>query len=157
MKTKIKVYMDGNNISKIVSDDSNFEIEVIKNNKSLDYKDIKTFEDACNYLDIDSSVLPDISMIDTSLQKSLISNYKLCIIYKAINKLNNWVPDYKDSSQYKYYPYFKVSGSGFGFSGTHFGYDGTVAFVGVRLCTYSIEVAKYIGMTFIKEYEDYLL
>ena len=54
MKTKIKVYTKNGVVSKIVSDNQNFEIEMIENGvqKSFGYTDIKTFEDACEKLNI---------------------------------------------------------------------------------------------------------
>ena len=125
------------------------------NKKSFNYKDIKSYEDACNKLELDPFVLPDISMIDQSLQKSIIANYKLCIIYKAIN--NGWVPDFTDSKQYKYYPWFRVLSSSLDFSFTDYNADDTGTIVGARLCTDTAVKAEYIGKQFKDIYQDYLL
>ena len=135
--------------------DENKLMEVLKGltsniSKFSSYKDITSFEDACEYLGIDSEDVYDESA-DT---KDEIAYKRLKVIYKAINKLNNWVVDYKNSNQYKYYPWFNVV-SGFSYSDCIC--DITFAYVGVRLCCGSREEAEYIGTTFTTEYKDYLL
>ena len=125
------------------------------NQKPFDYKDIKTFEDACEKIGINPLVLPDVSMIDISLQKSIIANYKLCIVYKAIN--NGWEPDFNNLNEHKYYPWFKVLPSGLDYSSTNYGYDITGTNVGVRLCTDTAVKAQYIGTQFKDLYQDYFL
>ena len=121
------------------------------------YTDIKTYEDSLLVLNPDE----DCIIYDTD-SKRIIAFKKIMHIYSAINYLNNdWQPDWLDSSQYKYYPYFKAESnykssgaSGFGFSDCSYG--NWNAFVGSRLCTYSSEVAKYIGKQFEDLYSDYL-
>ncbi len=117
-----------------------------KTDKKFDYKTIKTFEDACAKLSIDPTNLPDVSMILEELRKPIIAAYKLMIIYKAIN--NGWIPDWNNWNQNKYYPWFRVLSSGFGFSGSFFG---------SRLCTDTSEKAEYMATQFEKEYIDYML
>ena len=124
-------------------------------NKPFDYTDIKSFEDACQKLSINSNFSNVLFSIDNKSTKSIIANYKLCIIYEAIN--NGWIPDYTDPNQYKYYPYFKVLPSGLVCSNTSYACDGTITFIGVRLCTDTAVKAKYIGKQFKYIYEDYLL
>jgi len=131
-------------------------LEVLKGltskiNLPFDYKSIKTFEDACERLGIDSDDVYNIN-VDT---KDEIAYKKLKVIYKAIN--NEWVPDFTDSNQKKWYPYFRVLSSGVASSVAVYCYDFADTYVGVRLCTYSENVAIYIGRTFTTEYEDFLL
>src|ERR1035437_5555493 len=90
----------------------------VKPSTVFDYKTIKTFEDACKKLGVDPSKLPDVSGILEEFAKPIIAAYKLMIIYKAIN--NGWKPNWSNSDQYKYYPWFYVLSSGFGFSCTHY-------------------------------------
>jgi hypothetical protein len=125
------------------------------NKKPFEYTVIKSFEDACAKLGLDPLVLPDVSMIDQSLQKSIIANYKLCIIYKVIN--NGWVPDFINSNQCKYYPWFKVLSSGLVYSNASYNYDSTFTYVGVHLYTDTSVKAEYIGKQFKDIYGDYLL
>ncbi|RPJ66847.1 MAG: hypothetical protein EHM20_17500, partial [Alphaproteobacteria bacterium] len=101
--------------------------------KEFDYKTIRSFEDACKHLGIDSSKLPDMSSVPEEFRKPVIAGYKLMIIYKAIN--NGWVPNWGNSNQYKYYPWFRVLSSGFGFSTSDYFIDYTATAVGSRLCT----------------------
>lgn len=122
---------------------------------AFDYKSIKTFDDACKYLNIDSSIIPDVSGIDEEFRKPIIAHYKLIIIFKAIN--NGWTPDWSNDDQYKYYPLFWVLSSGFGFSASDYNYTFTITNVGSRLCTDSSDKAMYIAKQFEAEYKDYLL
>jgi len=126
-----------------------------KTNLSFDYKTIKTFEDACRKLDIDPTKLPDVSGIPEEFATPIVAAYKLMIIYKAIN--NGWIPNWNNCAQWKYYPWYGVLSSGFGFSGSGYDCDGTGASVGSRLCTDSSDKALYISEQFKKEYEDYFL
>ena len=126
-----------------------------KTDKKFDYKTIKTFEDACTKLGIDPTALPELSLIPEEFRKPILAAYKLMIIYKAIN--NGWVPDWSKSSQYKYYPWFWVLSSGFGFSDSLYAYDFTITTVGSLLCTDTSEKAMYIAKQFEQEYKDYFL
>ena len=123
--------------------------------KDFDYKSIKTFNDACNKLSLCHENLPDVSCIPTEFRKSIIAHYKLMIIFKAIN--NGWKPDWSDRNQYKYYPWFEISSSGFGFSNTCCNCGFTGAHCGSRLCVPSSDIAKYIGKQFEDLYKDFLL
>lgn len=66
---------------------------------------VKTFEDACSRLGLNSGMfLPGDS-------KDEIAYKKLKVIAKALNE--GWQPDWTNSNQYKYYPWFDLSsGSG---------------------------------------------
>jgi hypothetical protein len=126
-----------------------------KKSSAFDYTTIKTFEDACIKLDLNPVVLPDVLSIPEEFAKPVIAAYKLMIIYKAIN--NGWKPDWNNYNQSKYYPWFEVSSSGFGFSNTGYSYGHSITVVGSRLCTDSSEKALYIAEQFKAEYVDYFL
>ncbi len=85
-----------------------------------------------------------------------ISYKKLKRVYKAFNLHEKWVADYNNGNQAKWYPYFKKVGSGFGFSGASAHCAISHSDVGSRLCTYSDEMAKYIGTQFLPEYNEFL-
>ena len=121
----------------------------------FDYTTIKTFEDACANLGVDSTKLPDVSAIPEEFAKPIIANYKLHIVYKAIN--NGWRPDWSNWNEYKYYPWYRVLSSGFGFSGSGCDYANACTTVGSRLCTDSSEKALYIAKQFEDLYKDYFL
>ncbi|MGA2824319.1 MAG: hypothetical protein ABSE72_12435 [Bacteroidales bacterium] len=124
--------------------------------KKFDFRTIKSFEDACKKTGYDPSVA-HLPLLPKEFGGALIAVLKLFIIFKAIN--NGWTPNWDDSNQFKYYPWFKVrsSGSGFGFSGSDYDYDHTCTAVGSRLCTDTSEKALYIGKQFEKEYEEFFL
>ena len=126
-----------------------------KTSSKFDYKTIKSFEDACIKLGIDPEKLPDASMLPEELRKPVIASYKLMIIYQAIN--DGWKPDWNNSGQYKYFPWYRVLSSGFGFSCSLYYYDLTFTGVGSRLCTDSSDKAMYIAEQFKAEYQDYFL
>lgn len=78
---------------------------------------------------------------------------KLTIIAKALNE--GWQPDWTDSSQYKYYPWFKHK-SGFGLSYYDYGNWNANTGVGSRLCFKSKELAIYAAEQFADLYNDFL-
>jgi len=108
-----------------------------KNEPVFDFRTIKSFEDACTKENIDPTALPDVSMIPEEFAKPIVANYKLMIVFKAIN--NGWRPDWSKTSQWKYFPWYRVLSSGFGFSNSGYNYVNTGASVGSRLCFESEE------------------
>ena len=125
----------------------------------MKYTEIKTFEDACIALKIDTTV-PDFSATPVKHQKALIAHYKLVIIVEAVNE--GWEPDYSNNKEYKYelWPDViedKTKPSGFGLSYNGYGGWATLTTVGSRLCFKSGEIAEYTFETFKQLYEDYLL
>lgn len=73
------------------------------------------------------------------------------IIAQALN--GTWKPDWSDSSQYKWYPWFYMNGPGFRFD--HARYDFTTSLVGSRLCFKSEAIATYAGKQFLELYKAY--
>ena len=126
----------------------------------MEYKKIKTFKNACKALKIDSTAVPDFSMIPKVHRKALESHYKLVIIAEAINE--GWKPDWSNMDEPKYTPWLKVvdddiKPSGFGLSYGDCDYWFTVTAVGSRLCYESLDKAEYAFETFRGLYEDYML
>jgi hypothetical protein len=112
------------------------------------HEEIKNFEDACVKLDIDPlSVSNESDTPDEAAYK------KLKIIIKAINA--GWEPDWNNSDQRKYWPYFILS-SGFGFSASDYGFGLTDTTVGSRLCFQSEEKCTYAANQFLGLYEEFL-
>lgn len=121
----------------------------------FDFRTIKTFEDACKQVRI-TTKLPDVSgLMDDDLRKPVIAAYKLMVVYKAIN--NGWRPDWSNYNQWKYFPWYSVLSSGFGFSASDYVYDHSGTGVGSRLCTDSREKALYIAEQFEDLYREYFL
>jgi hypothetical protein len=126
-----------------------------KTNAAFDFKTIKSFQDACVKLNIDPTVLPDVSLIPERLRIFVIAAYKLAIIFEAVN--NGWTPDWSNLNQYKYFPWFRVLSSGFGFSYSFYFCGHSFTDVGSRLCTDTSEKALYIAKQFESEYKEYFL
>jgi hypothetical protein len=121
---------------------------------------LKTFEGACKIEGLDpKKVIPTFSKYPAKDRKAMIAHAKLVIIVKAANRLANegkvWVVDFDNGNQVKYYPWWTGGSSGFRFGG--YGYWGTDAYVGSRLCFISSEACEYVAKKFIALYKEYLL
>ena len=128
----------------------------------MDYKEIKSFEDACKapHCNFNPSALPDVSTLPQEFQSTVINNYKRMVITKAINP-EGYQPNWHDHSELKYYPWMeveterddKINSAGFGFSGDAcvYGCSGTV--VGSRLCFSDEDRCMY----FIENFKDILI
>ncbi len=128
------------------------------------YTDLKTFEDACKYLQLDEvKVIPDFIFYPEKDREAMIAHAKLIIICKAANQLDNngkeYNPNWEDYSEYKYYPWFDMddssSASRFSFNVCGNWVSGSA--VGSRLCFISRELAEYIGKQFIGLYKSYFV
>lgn len=120
---------------------------------------ITSFEEACKALNIEP-IVPDFSAVPEQHRKALEAHYKLVIIAEAVNE--GWKPDWDDTDQYKYYPWFDVeadeeqtSGSALSFLGYYCA--DSYAGVGSRLAFKNSDIAKYMGTQFKELYEDYFL
>lgn len=121
------------------------------------YTDIKTFEEACKVLKLDSEkIIPDFSFFPVKDQVAMQAHSKLVIIAKAIN--GDWIPDWTNYDEYKYYPWFEMgSSSGVGFSCDAFGNWAAGSGVGSRLCFKDRDTAKYVGTQFLELYKAYFV
>lgn len=116
---------------------------------------VKSFEDACQVLGISTNV-PEVKGLPRKHQKAIIANYKLIVIAEALNE--GWKPNWQDSDEYKYYPWFDMSNpAGVGYSNTAAAASSTVAYFGSRLCLKNRELAIYFGQTFTDLFNDSLL
>jgi hypothetical protein len=113
------------------------------------FKDIKTFEDACEELGIDD---PE-SLFTENDTPDEIAYKKLKVVAKAINQ--GWVPDWDNKSQQKWWPWFNLS-SGFGFSCSDYFCDCAGTTVGSRLCFESEAKSNYAATQFIDIYKQFL-
>lgn len=114
---------------------------------------VKTFEDALAIVGASENV--KILLSYNGLDKDMLSHKahaKLTIIAKALNE--GWIPDWKNHSEYKYYPYFEMNGkTGFVFGVSY--YDFGDSTVGSRICFHTRELADYAGRNFLSEYRDF--
>lgn len=85
------------------------------------------------------------------LSKDEIAYRLLKLIVKVLNE--GWVPNWNDSSERKWRPYFYLDSPGFRLFVAYYGY--TYSAVGSRLCFKSEELALYAANTFLDVYKDF--
>ena len=113
---------------------------------------IKTFEDVLLENNTDQTHFDDEC---EGLTADEIAYKKIKLIAKALNE--GWTPDWTNSNETKYHPYFLMgSPSGGGFSYHDRGSWLTSSSVGSRLCYKSRDLAIYAGKQFTDIYEDFL-
>jgi hypothetical protein len=119
---------------------------------------IKTFEDACDVLGLDTENLPIVENLPEKDRQSIIAYYKLAIITRALNE--GWEPDWMNSNEYKYCNWFYTT-----YAGAHAGFacastaivpSNTYTIVGSRLCFKTRELAAYAHENFLDLYFEYL-
>lgn len=91
--------------------------------------------------------------------KALIALNELFTIAEAWNKADNFVPDFSDASQYKYYPWFVYDKGAAGFVSayTHYTATYTLAHFGSRLCFKTRNRAIQFGKQFVGLYNQVFL
>jgi hypothetical protein len=91
--------------------------------------------------------------------KAMLSLFELVTIAEAWNKADDFVPDFSDTNQYKYYPWFTYYGASAGFACTDTYVVAAAArtYVGSRLCFKTRERAKQFGTQFIELWNNFLL
>ena len=118
----------------------------------FDWRSIKTFDDACRAKGTTEEEFnrkwKDILPVDTF-------NYeKIKLIIGVINA--EWKPDWTNTSEYKWYPWFTARPGGFGFSDSDYAYWYAGTHCGSRLCLQSEEKADYVGKQFEDIYNEFL-
>lgn len=88
----------------------------VQTEPKFDFRSIKTFEDACHKIRV-TPAIPSLLNGCQELMKATIAAYKLMVIFQAIN--DGWIPDWKNTDQAKWFPWFHVLPSGSGFSDSH--------------------------------------
>ena len=109
---------------------------------------VKTYEDALEVLKRDH-------FDENNLYPREIARRKLEIIVEALNE--GWKPDRKNASQLKWYPYFSNLYSTFGFSSASYSPMFASAYIDIRLCCKSEEIADYVGQKFLDLYKETFL
>ena len=115
---------------------------------------VKTAEDAYKVLGLVQPPLFCTPISKKGDELSVEAYRTLIVVAKALNE--GWQPDWDDTSEYKYFPYFKQK-AGFGLSYDDCAYWFTRTDVGSRLCFKSSAIAKYAGEQFKELYEAYYL
>lgn len=124
--------------------------------KVINLKDI-TFDKAYNSLPKDDE---DVINYDKAKQAGLadhnMAELELIIITKAINP-EDFKPDFDNTNQYKWFPWFRYGQSGFRFVRSFFTYSSSNATLGSRLCFFNESTSDHMGKTFEATYKRFLI
>lgn len=89
--------------------------------------------------------------------KAMAALYTLIIIAEAWNKADGFVPDYDNTKQDKWFPWFKKTPAGFVFANASDAASYAAANLGSRLCFKDSNRARQFGEQFIDMWNDFLL
>ncbi|MEG2191629.1 MAG: hypothetical protein RRY05_09715 [Bacteroidales bacterium] len=117
---------------------------------------VDSFEAALEYLRRENNAC--MCSIPDKHAKAMMAMYQLITIAEAWNKADNFVPDYDNTNQSKWFLWFQKRGTA-GFVCANTIYAGTAAnaYFGSRLCFKSEVRAKQFGKQFIDLWNDFLL
>lgn len=131
--------------------------------KEEDYEEItdrvKTYEDACKVLGVEP--INEQNAKAQGFRSDEIARRKLETIAAALNE--GWKPDWNNTDQYKYYPYFYIqenangASAGLSYASTDRAAAAAIADIGSRLCFYASRLARYAGNQFTDLYEQILI
>lgn len=108
---------------------------------------IKTFEDACDELGIDA----DDFIQNYEEPNDELAYRKLKVIVKALNE--GWTPDWNNSSELKWRPWFYLDQPGFRFGGSYYGDSFSDSAGGSRLYFKTEELCNYAVKQFLDIYK----
>lgn len=126
------------------------ELREIINREETLMERVKTYSDVCKELNIEELKLKDFNFLPKNQQKKALAFSKIQNIVELFNE--GWEPDWADSVQKKYYPYFDCQGS-FRFGDFHYLY---YSFRGEAGFYKNKELAIYCGKQFQDIYKDLL-
>lgn len=100
-----------------------------------------------------------VSEVNPKHIKALIAYNRLCTIAQAWNKADGFEPDFSNTSQYKYFPWFVYDNgaAGFVYASTNNTATYAFAYIGSRLCFKTRERAMQFGKQFIDLWNDVFL
>jgi len=76
---------------------------------------VQNYTHFCKILGIKEVTLKDFSFLPEYQRKQAVANSKIMSIVKHANE--GWIPDFANSSEYKYLPYFQKNRSGWSLGG----------------------------------------
>jgi hypothetical protein len=111
--------------------------------KEESFEDVTDYKEVCKRLAVPVLTEKDFSFLPQDQRGKALAFHKIKNLEKFFNK--NWVPNFSDSSEYKYYPYFEKRSGRWVFIGSYgylYGFSG-----GVGLYK-SKEISDHIGNNF---------
>lgn len=119
----------------------------------MNYKEIKSYEDACKALGL-KPTSDEVFNVFGQDAKTMAAYHKLAVITRAINE--GWQPDWSNRREEKYEPYMYTNNAGLAFAGTDAAPSSTGTSIGSRLCFRDYERAAFAVKTFGDTlYKDY--
>jgi hypothetical protein len=118
-----------------------------------DFNDFETFEDLCQAIGMTEEEFNN-RWNPRDFDPSTIAFERLKVCTRAYNP--DWQFDTFNTDQKKWYPYFTVSSSGFGFSNSYYLFDLAHSAVGSRLCFESEEKSNHAGRQFTQLFQDFI-
>lgn len=117
---------------------------------------IRDWTDAADYL---NSEYKEFGKVPTQHYEALAALSELFLIAEAWNKIDDFVPDFSNSNQWKYYPWFtyKEKSARFVYASTYNAPATADAFFGARLCFKTERRAEQFGRQFIDLFNKVLL
>ncbi|NYJ27542.1 hypothetical protein [Allomuricauda sp. ARW1Y1] len=132
-------------------DQSTGEIKFREKPKDITER-IKSFDDVLGYHGLEKEEFEEEL---ESMSTDEVAYRKVKLVAEALNE--GWQPDWTNSSEYKYFPWFKMGGSsGSGFAYGDYANWNTDSYCGSRLCFKSSKLAKHAGEQFTDIYKDFL-
>ena len=117
---------------------------------------VDSFEAALEYLGRENNAC--ICGFHDKHAKAMVAMYKLITIAEAWNKADNFVPNYDNTNQYKWFPWFQKRGTaGFVCANSICAASYASSNLGSRLCFKTDERAEQFGKQFIDLWNDFLL
>ena len=100
-----------------------------------------------------------VSELNPKHVKAIIAFNRLCTIAQALNKEDDFTPDFSNRNQTKWFPWFVYSddAAGFVFANTNYTATSAPATIGSRLCFMTRERAEQFGKQFIELWNDVFL
>lgn len=141
-------YIDENDDVKI------FDLAVVEIEVAEPYDNVKSYEDACRVLGVEP--MDEQAMTAAGFRADEIARRKLETITAALN--DGWKPDWNDTDQYKYVPWFWIkprpgqTAAGLASADTSYAPTYTTASIGSRLCFKNAAVARYAANQFTELY-----
>jgi len=116
---------------------------------------VRTVQDAFRIENIDYEGFM-LNFAKAGVRQNFISTAILEVIAKVLNE--GWKPNWKDSNEGKFYPYFVYDKEvgGCVFSDAHFDCANAITTLGSRLYFRTRKLAEHAGRTFIEEYNQML-
>ena len=114
---------------------------------------VKSYQDACRETGetpIDENALRAAGVPDDEIVYKMLKT-----ITRALN--GKWKANWADGNQKKWFPWFRLSSSGFVFDGSYYRYSDPRAGHASRLCFESDELATYAGKQFLDVWQDLIM